>query len=79
MVATPEQEYPELPPIIELSAEDARALFERHVRESFGTSGEEFLRQWDAGEIDNPDRPEIVHLVMMIPFAGRPIMLSRES
>jgi hypothetical protein len=32
-----------------------------------GMSGEEFLRRWNAGEIEDWD-PELTHLVMMIPF-----------
>jgi hypothetical protein len=32
-------------------------------------SGEEFVRKYRAGEIEDPDRSEVVKLAMFIPFA----------
>ncbi|HUG16928.1 MAG TPA: hypothetical protein VMM78_18110 [Thermomicrobiales bacterium] len=65
----------ELPEIVELTPEEGRQLFDERARELVGMSGEEFLRKWDASEIEDPDRSHIVRLVMMIPFCGRPITL----
>jgi hypothetical protein len=31
-------------------------------------SGAEFIRRWDAGEISEPDRPEIVQVAMLLPL-----------
>jgi hypothetical protein len=53
--------------IIELTDEEWNALFDRRARKMAGMSGEEFLRRWNAGEIEDWD-PELTHLVMMIPF-----------
>ena len=53
----------------ELSPEEGRALFDRNAREWLGISGEEFIRRWDAGEIEDPDRTDIVILQLMMPLA----------
>jgi hypothetical protein len=68
-----------LPEIVELSDDEARELFDRRARQTLGMSGDEFLRRWDAGEIADPDRTEIVELVLLIPLLGRPIALSRDE
>lgn len=64
-----QREYP-LPPIREVSDEEARVMFDRLARHYLSLSGDEFLRRWDAGEYaeDWDDRPEVRRLVMMIPF-----------
>jgi len=55
-----------------LTEEEGRALFDRVARECLGMSGEEFLRRWDAGEFAGDDRDEVIHLFMLMPFAGHP-------
>lgn len=55
--------------IIELAPEEGIAMFDRQARERLGMSGDEFLQKWEAGEIDDPDRNDVMMLVMMIPFA----------
>lgn len=58
------------PQIRELSLEEGRALIDRLVRQHLGMSGEEFMRAWEAGELDaQAERPEIAHVVMLIPLA----------
>ena len=53
-----------------LDKEEGRRLFDREAQRLLSISGAEFLRRWDAGEYDaDPDRPEIMSLVMLIPFA----------
>lgn len=53
----------------ELDEDDARALFDEHARSNLNMSGEEFLRAWDAGEFDDePDRPEVMRVVMLLPL-----------
>jgi hypothetical protein len=53
----------------ELSREEGRALFEQRAREWLGMSGEEFIRKLEAGEIEDPDRTDVIALAIMIPFA----------
>ncbi|HEX5166893.1 MAG TPA: hypothetical protein VFV93_15920 [Thermomicrobiales bacterium] len=54
--------------VVEISREEGIAMFDRQARERLGLSGEEFLRKWNAGEIEDPDRNDVMMLVMMIPF-----------
>ncbi len=54
----------------ELSRDEGRALFDRQARYHLGISGDEFIRAWNAGEFDDdPDRPEVMEVVMLLPFA----------
>jgi hypothetical protein len=53
-----------------LDQDEGRHLFDREAQRLLGISGDEFLRRWEAGEYDaDPDRPEIMSLAMLIPFA----------
>jgi len=54
--------------VITLTREEGMAMFDRQARERLGMSGEEFLKKWEAGEIEDPDRSDVMMLVMMIPF-----------
>jgi hypothetical protein len=53
----------------ELSREEGRALFEQRAQEWLGMSGEEFIRRWESGGIDDPDRTDVIMLAIMIPLA----------
>lgn len=78
-MATVRDEQPyELPEIIELSVEQGREMFDRQARKTLGMSGEEFLQRWDAGEFTDPDQPDLIDLIFLIPFTGRPINVSNE-
>jgi len=55
-----------------LSEDEADDMFDRFVRQMLGISGEEFLRRWDAGEygdLDDPERPELMRVGGALPFA----------
>lgn len=59
-----------LPPIKELTPEEAWELFDRQARAWLGISGEEFLRRYDAGEIteDQLDYDnDVIILAMLVP------------
>jgi hypothetical protein len=57
-------------PIKELSLAEGRELLDKQARQYLRMSGEEFSRRWEAGEFDdNPDRPEVMHVAMLLPFA----------
>lgn len=56
-----------LPPIHEATQEEWTAMFDARAREWLGMSGDEFIRRWEAGEIEDPDRTDIMMLVFMIP------------
>jgi len=54
----------------ELSRDEGRALLDRQARRCLNMSGDEFVRAWNAGEFDDdPDRPEVMEVVMLLPFA----------
>lgn len=57
----------------EATEEEWRDLIDKRAQYYLGISGEEFVRRWQAGEFENPDRPEVIHVGMMlgIPF-GQP-------
>jgi hypothetical protein len=52
-----------------MTDDEARALFDQRARELLGMSGVEFKRKWDAGEIEDPDRSEVLQVWMLLPWA----------
>jgi hypothetical protein len=52
-----------------LTGEDAKLLFDQRARELLGMSGAEFKRKWEAGEIENPDRTDVLQVWMLLPWA----------
>jgi hypothetical protein len=55
--------------IRELTHDEGRALLDARARRYLGISGDEFLRRWEAGDFRGVDRPEVMRVVMAIPFA----------
>lgn len=56
-----------------LTDAEARAIFENAARHYMNMSGDDFLARWRAGEFgdpENPYRPELMQVVMLLPFAG---------
>lgn len=51
-----------------LTDEEAYEIFERRCRERLGLTGEEFLRRWDAGELDVDD-DDVIAVSMLLPLA----------
>jgi hypothetical protein len=58
----------DLPDIELLTRGEGRALFDARAREWLGMSGDEFIRAWEAGEIEDPDRSDVMVLVLMMPM-----------
>lgn len=44
-------------------------LIDRQAQKYLGTSGEEFMRRYRAGEIAHPHRLEVVQVAMLLPLA----------
>jgi hypothetical protein len=47
---------------------EGKRLVDEKARKVLGISGEEFVRRWEAGEIPDPDRTEVIAIYMMLPF-----------
>ncbi len=52
-----------------ISREEGVQLLDEHARTYLGMSGEEFVRRYLAGEIEDPNRSEVTRVAMLIPFA----------
>lgn len=56
--------------INEVSAEEGHAILDRAARHYLGMSADEFVDAWNSGKFDDdPDRPEVMRVVMLLPFA----------
>lgn len=56
--------------INEVSAEEGHTILDRAARRYLGMSAEEFIAAWNAGKFDDdPDRPEVMRVAMLLPFA----------
>lgn len=53
-----------------LTVKEGKALLDQQARRYLQMSGKEFVRRWKAKEIKNPDRPEVMQVAFLIPFAG---------
>lgn len=53
----------------ELTDEQSWELFDEAARFYLDLSGEEFLHWWESGEFENPDQPEVMSVLMLLPFA----------
>lgn len=56
------------PGVVELSREEGRKMLGERTSRMLGMTLEEFEAAYDAGTLDM-DRPEVEHLVMLLPFA----------
>lgn len=54
----------------QLTPEEARRLLEEQTMRYLGMSAEDFIRKWNAGEIEDPDRPEVMRIAMLLPLAA---------
>jgi hypothetical protein len=53
----------------ELDREAGQELLDEQARKYLGISGAEFLRRWEAGEIDADDDPDVMRVAMLAGFA----------
>jgi hypothetical protein len=52
-----------------ITREEGIELLDRQARKYLGMSGEEFIRRYRAGEIEDSCRSDVVRISMLIPFA----------
>ena len=55
--------------IRELTDEEARDLFDTAARTYLDISGEVFLSRWQSGYYKDPDQPDVMSVLMLLPFA----------
>ena len=53
----------------ELDREAGQELLDEQARKYLGVGGQEFLRRWDAGEIDVDADPDVMRVAMLAGFA----------
>lgn len=56
--------------IRELSETESWDLFDAAANAYLGLSGEEFLKRWESGYYEDPDRPDVMSVLMLLPFAS---------
>jgi len=54
-----------------VSQREGAAILDQQARTYLGMSGEEFVRRYRAGEIEDPDRSDVLCVAMLIPLAER--------
>ena len=54
-----------------VSRQRGKRILDRQARKYLGMSGEEFARQYRAGEIEDADRSDVIRVAMLIPLAER--------
>lgn len=52
-----------------VSRHEGRAILDRQARKYLNMSGEEFVRDYRAGRIADPNRSEVRRVAMLIPLA----------
>ena len=52
----------------ELTTAEGWAMLDDEARHYLGIDAQEFVRRWDAGEFEHPDRPEVLRVAMLLPF-----------
>jgi len=53
-----------------LTREEGRKLLDRQARRYLGITGDEFVRRWKKQEFEDPDRPEVMRVALLLPFGG---------
>jgi hypothetical protein len=54
---------------IDLTEEEAHALFDREAHRRLGMSGQDFIDAWESGKFDDdPDQPAVMYMAMLLPL-----------
>ncbi len=54
---------------IDLTDEEAYALFDREARRYLGMSGQDFITAWESGKFDaDPDQSDVMYVAMLLPL-----------
>lgn len=55
-------------PVDYISREEGVEILNQAARQNLDMTADEFVKLWDAGEIENPDRPEVMRVAMLLPL-----------
>jgi hypothetical protein len=50
-----------------MTPEETWGAFDTRARQNLAMSGDDFVRAWRSGSIGNPDRPEVMDVLMLMP------------
>jgi hypothetical protein len=54
-----------------VTSDEGKQLLDNQAQKYLGMSGEEFRRRYKAGEIEDPERSEVVRVSLLLPFAEK--------
>lgn len=52
-----------------VSADEGQAILNRQAEKYLGMTGDEFVRRYRAGEIEDADRTDVIRVALLIPLA----------
>ena len=53
----------------EMTRDEGHEMLDKLARRYLNMSADEFIKAWESGEFDDePDRPEVMRLAMLLPF-----------
>ena len=52
-----------------IGEEEGWAILDRAARQHLGMSAEEFVQAWTAGQLQDPDAPNVQRVAMLLPLA----------
>lgn len=56
------------PFVDEIDEIEGKALVDKQARKYLGMSAEEFAARYEAGDIPDPDRSEVIRVAILLPF-----------
>ena len=62
---------PRVPGVKLVSREEGAKILDRQARKYLGMSGHEFVRKYRMGQIEDPDRNDVIRVAMLIPLAEK--------
>jgi len=67
----PIRQDPEVHEVKYVSRREGAEILDRQAKKYLGMSGDEFVRRYRAGEIEDADRSDVIRVAMLIPLSER--------
>lgn len=55
-------------PVDYIGRDEGFEILNRAAKQNLDMTGDEFIKLWDAGQIERPDRPEVMRVAMLLPL-----------